>query len=316
MGKMMRILKQTAKAAKTIKKAADEAGKAKKAKQAKKAAKAASKQQKKQSRVPAKPAPETVEPIGARTWRYVGERSKGTIEGVRAPHVEFNVADSVKAYSCPYFQDELSRLTCDTARLMVVQRKDAKTPNGWQFLDDGYPVVNSRMEMVASMTKENMDKAGISFGEPALFAVSRPPLSGDFIKLYALVTDKGREYERDRHKRWSEERCGGPLPDKYIEEIINIDDEDWNGPREIGGVYRIDVVVEEVPTPKGSSAKPHMLIKHGDVVLYEATARNRGYDTFSKHVGEPPITAGYQKLDSIKEQGGYYWKLAIAWNAE
>lgn len=257
---------------------------------------------------------EVVEHIGERTWLLNGENGvKGSLDKYLSKGWEYPVADAVMANACPYFQDKLEELSADTVRMLISPRSKAKKPKGWEFYDDGYPVVNARMEMVGSMPPEKLKRAGYSVGDVATFAVLRPPYTDGHIKIYALVTDKGREHERQVERKRAEKRCGGRLPKEYDEAVINFDDGKWLGPRSMDGVNSVNIALELVPTPKGSKAKPHVLVKIGDTVLYEATARNQVYETLLAHVGETPLSAAYQRLDSTQYLGSQYWKLSMAW---
>lgn len=98
---------------------------------------------------------------------------------------------------------------------------------------------------------------------------------------------------------------GISLPEGSEGVIFNLDE--WAG----SGHPQIETSV--IPTPKGSQAKPHIVVKDGERKIAEVSARNGQYRVLSEHVGESPFATGVRKMDSMIDAGGHYWRLTIAY---
>ena len=68
----------------------------------------------------------------------------------------------------------------------------------------------------------------------------------------------------------------------------------------------VEVSLDMIPTPKGSSAKPHVGIFHGDVVLFEFDARKMVYGELVRHAGRNALARVEKKLFSEGNDSPYY----------
>lgn len=91
--------------------------------------------------------------------------------------------------------------------------------------------------------------------------------------------------------------CGKELPAGVEGEVIYFDTTKWNGRKKGNGRYSLDISTELIPTPSGSSAKPHIAILSSGRKVAEVSARNQQYKTLAAHVGERPYFACCQRRD-------------------
>lgn len=122
--------------------------------------------------------------------------------------------------------------------------------------------------------------------------------------------------QKESERRYIEKAFSVKFTSDCEHVTLNVDDDDWNGSKAAPDFTLTDVTTELVPTPKGSSAKPHIAIFCDGRLATELSARSTRYKTLSRHVGEAPIAAASQRFDSMNEDGGYYWKLIIVYESE
>lgn len=120
--------------------------------------------------------------------------------------------------------------------------------------------------------------------------------------------DASDAYDERKRLEWA---VGHELPRGV--EGISLNFDEWTGPMAIDDASTLNVSTSWIPTPKGSSAKPHILIKEGDISIIELSARNGNYSFLAEHVGERPFECVCRKLDSMRDEGGYYWKLTLVY---
>lgn len=120
--------------------------------------------------------------------------------------------------------------------------------------------------------------------------------------------DASDAYDERKRLEWA---VGHELPRGVEGVSINFDE--WHGQGEIDDISTLGISTSWISTPKGSSAKPHILIKEGDVDIIELQARNSCYAVLSEHVGEHPFECVCRKLKSVRDSGGYYWKMTIVY---
>lgn len=78
------------------------------------------------------------------------------------------------------------------------------------------------------------------------------------------------------------------LGDNSIEVWINVTERNWVGGELPAGDLRFTPEFEMVPTPKGSSAKPHIRILRNGMPLVEISARNtEAYKFVFANMGRP-----------------------------
>jgi len=96
-------------------------------------------------------------------------------------------------------------------------------------------------------------------------------------------------------------------------EVVILYIREWSGPR-VGDKYvRLPVTTRTVPTPAGSSAKPHVIVSAAGTDVADISARSTFYSTLARHVGEPPLDAFCQRRESSDGQGAHYWRLVVIW---
>lgn len=115
----------------------------------------------------------------------------------------------------------------------------------------------------------------------------------------------GLENERHRLSRLS----GLQLPIGVDGDVFSISDGDWPGLKPPSGYERIEVSTEIIPTPKGSTAKPHIVVSTSGQPFVELTARNHQYQAMSRHVGEIPYAATCQRR--TRDDGTFFWQVAV-----
>ena len=85
-----------------------------------------------------------------------------------------------------------------------------------------------------------------------------------------------------------QQRTGIRLGDNSIEVWINVTERNWVGGELPAGDLRFTPEFEMVPTPKGSSAKPHIRILRNGMPLVEISARNtEAYKFVFANMGRP-----------------------------
>ena len=77
--------------------------------------------------------------------------------------------------------------------------------------------------------------------------------------------------------------------------IINLYISGWTGPGR--GARHIEVETRWVPTPEGSSAKPHIIVSVNGEDVDELSARSSQYAALAKHVGEKPDDATCKPME-------------------
>lgn len=96
-------------------------------------------------------------------------------------------------------------------------------------------------------------------------------------------------------------------------EVVILYIREWSGPR-VGDKYvRLPVTTRTVPTPAGSSAKPHVIVSAAGTDVADISARSTFYSTLARHVGEPPLDAFCQMRESSDGHGAHYWRLVVIW---
>lgn len=88
---------------------------------------------------------------------------------------------------------------------------------------------------------------------------------------------------------------------------------EWSGPRVGDGAAHLPVTTRTVPTPAGSSAKPHVIVSASGTDVADISARSTFYSNLARHVGEPPLDAFCQRRESSDGQGAHYWRLVVIW---
>lgn len=118
------------------------------------------------------------------------------------------------------------------------------------------------------------------------------------------------EGERRRLSKMTETE----LPFGVDGDVLFVEDDEWSGGKPEDGSVKVDISTELIPTPKGSSAKPHVLIRHSGEAFCELSARNRQHAFFLEHVGAVPYLATCKK--HARYDGTYCWQITVVYFAQ
>lgn len=128
-----------------------------------------------------------------------------------------------------------------------------------------------------------------------------------FEERHSDECERAAELENERHRL--SRSSGLQLPIGVDGDVFFINDEDWPGLKPSEGYELIEVSTEIIPTPKGSTAKPHIVVTTSGQPFVELTARNRQYQAMSRHVGEMPYAATCQRR--TRDDGTFCWQIAV-----
>lgn len=136
--------------------------------------------------------------------------------------------------------------------------------------------------------------------------------SGHFITLEESGSERCQEavrITRERHRL--ESAIGRQLPGFTDGTVFIVDDSKWGGPRPQKGTLSINLETRLLPTPTGSSAKPHILLISNDQPAFEASARNGFYDFLARHVSKVPLATTVTRKTT--DDGRVVWQIAVAY---
>ena len=117
------------------------------------------------------------------------------------------------------------------------------------------------------------------------------------------------ELENERHRL--SRSSGLELPIGVDGDIFFINDEDWPGAKPDLGNEHVEISSAIIPTPKGSSAKPHVTVSVSGKMFVELTARNRQYPAMARHVGEKPYAATCQRY--MRDDETFCWQVTVVY---
>lgn len=104
--------------------------------------------------------------------------------------------------------------------------------------------------------------------------------------------------------------CGRELPVGVDGDCVYIEDDKWTGMRK-SGVFPVEVSTELIPTPRGSTAKPHVAVFVDGAMAADVSARCVHYKTLAEHAGERPYFACCQKREG--HDGFPIWRLTVVY---
>lgn len=104
--------------------------------------------------------------------------------------------------------------------------------------------------------------------------------------------------------------CGRELPVGVDGDCVYIEDDKWTGMRK-SGVFPVEVSTELIPTPRGSTAKPHVAVFVDGAMAADVSARCAHYKTLAEHAGERPYFACCQKREG--HDGFPIWKVTVVY---
>lgn len=104
--------------------------------------------------------------------------------------------------------------------------------------------------------------------------------------------------------------CGRELPVGVDGDCAYIEDDKWTGMRK-SGVFPVEVSTELIPTPRGSTAKPHVAVFVDGAMAADVSARCVHYKTLAEHAGERPYFACCQKREG--HDGFPIWRVTVVY---
>ena len=104
--------------------------------------------------------------------------------------------------------------------------------------------------------------------------------------------------------------CGRDLPVGVDGDCVYIEDDKWTGMRK-SGVFPVEVSTELIPTPRGSTAKPHVAVFVDGAMAADVSARCVHYKTLAEHAGERPYFACCQKREG--HDGFPIWRVTVVY---
>ena len=104
--------------------------------------------------------------------------------------------------------------------------------------------------------------------------------------------------------------CGRELPVGVDGDCVYIEDDKWTGMRK-SGVFPVEVSTELIPTPRGSTAKPHVAVFVDGAMAADVSARCVHYKTLAEHAGERPYFACCQKREG--HGGSPIWRVTVVY---
>lgn len=93
-------------------------------------------------------------------------------------------------------------------------------------------------------------------------------------------------------------------------DCVYIEDDKWTGMRK-SGVFPVEVSTELIPTPRGSTAKPHVAVFVDGAMAADVSARCVHYKTLAEHAGERPYFACCQKREG--HDGSPIWRVTVVY---
>lgn len=130
-----------------------------------------------------------------------------------------------------------------------------------------------------------------------------------FEERHSEECERAAELENERHRL--SRSSGLDLPVGVDGDVFFINDEDWPGAKPSNGLALVEISTELIPTPKGSSAKPHIVVSVSGEAFVEVSARNHQYSAMARHVGEKPYASTCQK--HLRDDGTFCWKVTIVY---
>lgn len=103
---------------------------------------------------------------------------------------------------------------------------------------------------------------------------------------------------------------GRELPVGVDGDCVYIEDDKWTGMRK-SGVFPVEVSTELIPTPRGSTAKPHVAVFVDGAMAADVSARCVHYKTLAEHAGERPYFACCQKREG--HDGFPIWRVTVVY---
>ena len=266
---------------------------------------------------------------GCRSWLYAAE-TKRDKNGYRWAECGSSIQNAMRASACSYFQDLILKISGDTIGIRAIPPKDAILPQDWTFAsNDQYALVDDNNVAISLIYKKYLQKAGYSIGQKIPCAISRPRMGKGDIELHILMTEEAIEKElkrqqRDyeiRKKRYAEETdkkissalgLGNITGFDIVDQYIGVPSENkWLKKRNLKTPFHVSLKLEQLPTKRGSKAKPHIsMIADGEEVI-EIAARHKSYSVAALHIGEHAFKAALVETRYPNELEGL-WRLYAA----
>ena len=130
-----------------------------------------------------------------------------------------------------------------------------------------------------------------------------------FEERHSDECERAADMENERHRL--SRSSGLELPVGVDGDVFFIEDDSWHGPKPSTGYAPVEISTELIPTPKGSSAKPHISVSASGRAFVELSARNRQYQAMARHIGESPFAATCQR--KLRDDGTFCWQVAVVY---
>ena len=88
-------------------------------------------------------------------------------------------------------------------------------------------------------------------------------------------------------------------------------EDDTSAGRRKSGIFPVEVSTELIPTPRGSTAKPHVAVFVDGTMVTDVGARCVHYKTLAEHAGERPYFACCQKREG--HNGFPIWVVTVVY---
>lgn len=241
---------------------------------------------------------------------------------VKAISAEWTLKDSQHAdnafstWGGSSLQNILHTIEAATVAVRAVDRSEAIFPDGYEADDKGDPIalVDGDSRALSTVDEQTLELAGYSLGSYVACAVVRFDYYGeDIVNLNLLMTDFAAEHQDEIRKRMRMSRLMGmdmPLGIDYAE--VNIDGVEWQLDHHPGRELHT-ASTRMLPVPKGSKAKPHIVLSLDGVDAREITGRSMCYGAFAAHVGEQPVACASLQRESLAGNSSIYYKVMVAY---
>lgn len=225
------------------------------------------------------------------------------------------IPNSYSAWNDRSLQNILHTISYETISVRAVDISKSIIPDDYEcYRDDDVALVDDDGFALATIGSRQLTYAGYKKGDYVECAVVHINYYGeDIVQLHLLMTQFAIDHEDEIREMVRMSRIFGsqmPFGTEYIE--INVDYDKWPIAHHDGNRLH-SFSMRELPVPKGSKAKPHIMISLDGVDGIEISARSTRYKYLAERIGESPIACASIRYESIREGDEYYYKVVIAY---
>lgn len=228
------------------------------------------------------------------------------------------VENSFSAWNDRSLQGILHTIRIDTISVRAIDISESIISDEYEcYRDDDIALVDDDGFALATIGLRDLTYAGYKKGDCVECAVTHINYYGeDIVQLHLLMTKFAIEHEDEIREMVRMSRIFGsqmPFGADYI--VNNIDYGKWPVAHHEGNRLH-SFSMRELPVPKGSKAKPHIMISIDGVDGIEVSARSTRYKSLSEHIGKVPIACASIRYKSVREDDDFYYKVVIAYLPE